>query len=296
MHRDLTTPRRLARRRWAALPRGRIATSLALYALAGGVAALFCVPLLWMITTSLRPVGLPLPTGFEWIPPAWALDNYRRVFEIVEMGRFLGNSLLVMVVAVPLTVLTASLAGFGLSQLPRRARNGLLAVAVAAMLVPKMALWVTLFLVYKTLGLLNTPLVLIAPAIMGTNPLFVLMFAWAFLRIPADFIEQARLDGAGAWQVWWAVGLPLVRPVALAVVVLATEFYWSDFINPLLFVTNSAYYTLPVGVQALQQMARTNWPLLMAGGVLLTVPVLLTFVIAQRFFFQEERGRGWLGR
>ena len=266
------------------------------YALAAGVLLLFALPLVWMIATSLRPRGLPPATRFEFIPPVLSLTNYPYIFEIVEMGRFLGNSLFVVAVAVPLTLLTASWAGFALAQLSPRLKGALVAVSVGALLVPVMALWLTRFLVYKTIGILDTPLALIAPAVMGSSPLYVLLYTWAFDRVPREYFEQARLDGAGAFRTWWTVGMPLVRSASTAVAVLAMVLYWSDFISPLLYVNNQAYYTLPVGVQTLQQMDRTNWPLLMAGAVVLTLPVLIMFIVAQRYFFQEERGRGFLGR
>lgn len=266
------------------------------YALAVGITLLFALPLVWMIATSLRPIGLPPATRLEFIPPELSLTNYPYIFEIVQMGRFLGNSLIVVAVAVPITLLTASWAGFALAQLPPRLKGALVAVSVAALLVPAITLWLTRFLVYKTIGIIDTPLALIAPAVMGSSPLYVLLYAWAFERLPREFFEQARLDGAGAFHTWWAVGLPLVRSATTAVAVLAIVLYWSDFITPLLYVNNQLYYTLPVGVQVLQQMDRTNWPLLMAGAVVLTLPVLLMFIVAQRYFFQEERGRGFLGR
>ena len=266
------------------------------YALATLVGLLFVVPLVWMVSTSLRPIGLPAPARFEWIPPVLTLDNYPYIFQILELGRFLGNSVGVVVVAVPLTLLTASGAGFALAQLPARPRGWLTALSVAALLVPAMAIWITRFLVYKWIGILDTPLALIAPAIMGTSPLYVLLFGWAFGRVPGEIFEQARLDGAGAWRIWWSVALPLVRPAIGAVAILSTVFYWSDFISPLLYVNNPAYYTLPVGIQALQQVNRTNWPLMMAGAVVLTLPMLILFVVAQRFFFQEDRTQGWWGR
>jgi multiple sugar transport system permease protein len=264
------------------------------YLLALVAVALFGIPLVWMLSTSLRPVGLPPPAHFEWFPAALSLENYPRIFDILEMGRFARNSVLVVMAAVPATLVVASMAGFAISQLSPAVRRVMVAVSVATMLVPVMALWLTRFLVYKWLGILDTPLALIAPALMGTSPLFVLMFMWAFTRLPREVFEQARLDGAGPWRAWWSVGLPLVRPITIAVGILATQFYWSDFVNPLLYINNQEFYTLPLGVQALQQMDRTNWPLQMAGSVVLTLPVVALFVFAQRYFFQEERQRGWL--
>lgn len=274
----------------------RIWWSTVSYALALLVAIVCVIPLVWMAATSLRPVGMPPPTRFEWFPPVLSLDNYPRIFEIQETGRFLRNSVMVVAVAVPLTILVASLAGFALSQITPRIRGVVVTISVAAMLVPSIAIWITRFLVYKWVGILDTPLALIAPVLMGTSPLFVLMYTWAFGRIPRDICEQAQLDGANPWRIWWTIALPLVRPITTGVAVLSAAFYWSDFINPLLYVNNQEWYTLAVGVQALQQMDRTNWPLLMAGSVLLTLPVLLVFIFAQRYFFQEERLRGWIGQ
>lgn len=258
------------------------------YVLAVVVAAVFAIPLIWMVGTSLRPLGLPPAAHFEWLPPALSFSNYPYIFQILELGRFLRNSVLVVIVAVPLTVLTASLAGFALAQLPQRLRDGLIAVSVGALLVPTMALWITRFLVYKAIGLLDTPLVLVAPAFMGTSPFYVLLFTWAFARLPRALYEQAQLDGAGAVRIWWTIGLPLMRPAITAVIVLAGLHYWSDLIDPLLYINNQQYYTLPVGIQALQQMDPTNWPLLMAGAVVLTLPVLLVFIVAQHYFFSPE--------
>ncbi|MEO8285117.1 MAG: carbohydrate ABC transporter permease [Chloroflexota bacterium] len=264
------------------------------YGLAMLVVALFGVPLIWMIATSLRPLGMPPATQFEWLPPMLSLTNYPQLFRILEIGLFARNSVMVVLIAVPLTLLTASLAGFALAELGPRLRGILVTVSVIAMLVPAITLWITRFLVFKWVGILDTPMALIAPAIMGTSPLFVLMFAWAFQRLPRELIEQAMIDGASPWRVWWTLALPLVRPITLAVAILSAKYYWSDFISPLFYIQSQEFYTLPIGLQALQQMDRTNWPLLMAGSVLLTLPVLVVFILAQRYFFQEERQRGWL--
>lgn len=259
------------------------------YGMAAVLAVLFAIPLAWMVSTSLRPAGLAPAPQFEWVPPVLTLANYPYIFQILALGRFLGNSVGVVLVAVPLTVLVASLAGFGMAGQPARRRNLLVAVSVAALMVPTMALWIPRFLIYKTVGILDTPLALIAPAIMGTSPLYVLLFAWAFGRQPSDLFEQARLDGAGPWRIWWTIALPLVWPATTVVAVLATMFYWSDFISPLFYVNNQEFYTLPVGIQHLQQVNRTAWPLMMTGAVVLTAPVLVLFLLAQRFIFRLGR-------
>jgi multiple sugar transport system permease protein len=115
---------------------------------------------------------------------------------------------------------------------------------------------------------------------------------WAMRRIPRDALDAARLDGAGAFRIWWSVALPQVRPALLAVAVLSFERHWSNFIDPLLYISNQDRYTLPVALQALQQLHRTQWPLLMAGVVVVTLPAVLVFLFAQRVFLNEAGERG----
>jgi len=260
------------------------------------VASLFVLPLVWMMTTSLRPAGLPPPATLEWWPPQATLANYPTIFGLLPLGRYTLNSVIVVALAVPLTLVTASWAGFAMSQLGPRTRNVLAAGAVATLLVPVMALWLTRFLIFKWLGVLGSLFTLILPALFGSSPLFVLILYWAFRRVPVEVYEAARLDGCGPFRVWWSIAVPLVRPALAAVAVLAFEGYWSDFVDPLLYVNDQVNFTLPIGVQALQQLHQTSWPLLMAGSVVLTTPMLVLFLVAQRFFLHDQQSSAWLGR
>jgi multiple sugar transport system permease protein len=269
---------------------GRLDGVLLGHALPMVVAALFLLPLVWMVTASLRDPGLPPPRTIEWLPDPVRLDNYAAVFDLLPFGRYLANSLAVVALAVPLTIVTASMAGFALAQLERRTRVGLVVLSVALLLVPVTALWLTRFLLFRWVGLVDTLLALVVPAIMGSSPLFVLLFYWTFRRIPFELYEIARLEGAGAFTVWRRVGLPLAVPTAVAVAILTFLLYWSDFINPLLYLRSQDLYTLPLGLRQLQQLDRSDWPLLMAGSVILVVPVVLFFLIVQRRFLGEERG------
>lgn len=260
------------------------------------VAVFFLLPLLWMLGASVRKVGLPPPNQLEWVPNPIDVSNYARIFEMLPLGSYTLNSLKVVLVAVPLTIITASMAGFAMSQIAPRPRAWLIVASLVALMVPVTALWLTRFLVYKWIGVLDSLWALILPAFMGTSPLFVLLFYWTFSRIPQEMYESARLDGAGAFRVWGQIAMPLSRASIVAVGVLAFVFYWSNFIDPLLYLNQQENYTLPIGLQSLQQMQPTNFPLLIAGAVVITVPVIVMFMFAQRYFLQETRGAGWLGR
>ena len=123
----------------------------------------------------------------------------------------------------------------------------------------------------------------------GTSPLFVLLFYWTFRRVRPEIFELPRLDGAGAFTVWRRVALPLAVPTAVAVAILAFLFYWSDFINPLLYLRSQERFTLPLGLRQLQTLDPGDWPILMAASVVLVTPVVVFFLFLQRRFFDDLR-------
>jgi multiple sugar transport system permease protein len=248
------------------------------------VALAFCLPLYWVVVASLRQTGLPPPHTVEWWPADAQWQNYRHIFQLVPMSRYALNSLLVVAAAVPLTLLTASLAGFGLAQLPERPRRQLLSASVAVLVVPAASVWLFRFQILRVLGLIDSLAALVVPAFAASSPLFVLLFYWGFRRIPPELFEAARLDAASAVTVWWRVALPLARPTTTGVTILTFVLYWNDFVSPVLYIYNPRYYTLPVGLQILNQLDSTNWPLLMAAAVLITLPIVALFAILQRLF------------
>jgi multiple sugar transport system permease protein len=253
-------------------------------------ALLFVLPLVWAVAASLRPLGLPPPRALEWLPGSLAWSNYVELFRMAPLGRYLANSLLVAAVAVPLTLLVASWAGFALAQLPSPLRERLVGLTVVLLLAPTGALWLARFLLFSAAGLIDTIVPLAAPALMGSSPLFVLLYYWTFRRLPRELLESARLDGAGAPQVWAAVAMPQARPTSAAVAVLAFALFWGDLISPLMYLKSERLYTLPVGLSMLQQLDRSSWPLLLAAAVVMTAPVVALFLLVQRRFWPEGRG------
>jgi multiple sugar transport system permease protein len=256
----------------------------------------FLAPLVVMVTGSLRTPGLPPPRGVELLPEAPGLAAYVATFRLVPFGRALLNSLLICALAVPLSVLTASWAGLALAQTSGWRWRVLAGTVLLLLMVPVTAVWLTRFSVFKTLGLTNTPVPLVAPALMGGSPLFVLLYAVAFRRLPPELFEAARLEGASAWRIWRRVALPLVRPTTAAVALLAFMLFWTNFIDPLLYLSGEDAQTAPLALHSLELLGSTQWPVLLAGAVVITLPAVLAFLGAQRAFLGEERGSGWLGR
>jgi multiple sugar transport system permease protein len=260
------------------------------------IAGLFLVPLVFMVTGSLRRAGLPPPRTPELVPSEPTLDNYGRAFELVDLGRYTFNSALVVALAVPLTIVFASWAGFAMARLPRRAAGWLVATSLVALMIPITALLVPRFAIFSWLGLTDTYVPLVAPALIGTSPFYVLLFYWGFRRIPAEMFEACRLEGLSPLTVWRRIAMPLVRPVTVAVAVLAAVFTWSNFLDPLIYLFDESKFTLPLGLKSLAQLDRQDFPLLLAGAVVATAPVVVAFLYVQRFFLQDQGARGWIGR
>lgn len=260
------------------------------------VAAAFALPLVFMVSGSLRDPDAPPPTSFELVPSPARFDAYGDAFDLVDLGRQVLNSLVVAAFAVPLSVLVAAWAGFAIALLPRRARTALVAASLAALVVPLTALLVPRFVLYSALGVTDTWLPLVAPALLGMSPLYVLLYAWSFSRLPRELYDACAVEGLTPFAVWRRIAMPLVRPVTAAVAALAFVTSWSSFLEPLVYLFDPDLYTVPLGLRQLAALDRTDYPVFLAGAVVAIVPVLAAFFVAQRFFLHEHRGAGWLGR
>jgi multiple sugar transport system permease protein len=237
-----------------------------------------------MLFAALHPALVPLPQSLRLLPQSPTLTNFVRIWQLLPFTRYSLNSLFITTLAVPLTIISSSWAGFAIALLPRASQRRWVLLSLALLMVPTIALWMPRFLVYKQLGWLDSPLALLAPAWMGTSPFYILMFYRAFRRIPTALYDAARLDGAGVLQTWARIALPLAPGTTLAVALLSFVFYWGDFISPLLYLSSDKQYTLPVALQLLQQLARADWALLMAAAIVATLIPIIIFALIQLYY------------
>jgi multiple sugar transport system permease protein len=252
-----------------------------------GVVVVFGLPLVLLVSGSLRQVGLPPPLGPELVPDPLQPGNYERAAELGGLGRATVNSLLVALVTAPLGVAVASLAGFALTQLPRRLARTILAASLVTLMIPLTALLVPRFAIFAWLGLTNTYVPLVASAVMATAPFYVLVYFFAFRTIPRDLYDACQLEALSPIAIWWRVALPLTRPVTAAVAALGFVQAWSSFLDPLIYLHDRQLFTLPLALRSLYLSDPTKFPLFLAGAVLATVPVLILFGIAYRPIYAE---------
>ena len=256
---------------------GRAVSYLVLILLA--VVMLF--PFAWMVATSVTSDAQLFVTPPQLIPSPIETENYGRVAELFPLERFLFNSVLVALVSTVLQVLTSALAAYAFSRLRFRGRDVLFAVYLATLMVPMQVTIVPLFIEMRYLGLVNTYPGLLLPGIVSVFGTFLLR--QAFLGLPRDMEEAAFLDGAGHWTVFRRIVVPLSLPAMATFAIFAFMASWNAFLWPLVIVSSQDLMTLPVGLSNLHGQYSTAWNLVMAGATVSVIPILIVYVLAQRY-------------
>jgi multiple sugar transport system permease protein len=256
------------------------------------VLVVFVPPLALLVAGSLHQPGLPPPRVPELVPDPLSAAGYTRAMELGGLVRATVNSVLVAVVAVPVSVLVASLAGFAMARLPGRAAGVVGAGALLALMVPATALLVPRFAIFRALGLTDTLGSLLAPALLGTSPLYALVYYLAFRAVPRELYDACQIADLSPMRTWWLVAMPLVRPVTAAIAALTYIVTWSNFLDPLVYLYDRELFTLPLALRSLATLDPTNFPVFLAGAVLATAPAACVFWLAQRRFLHiYERTR-----
>ena len=260
--------------------------------IAGSVVML--LPFAWMLSTSLK-----LPPEIFTYPPVWipstiAWQNYLKTVTVMPFGRFYLNSLIVTTSVTLLQLLTSSLAAFAFARMRFPGRNALFLLYLATLMIPFQVTMIPNFIVVRTLGWYDTYQALILPPAFSAFSTFLLR--QYFLGIPRDLDEAARIDGATSLRIWWQVIMPLAGPAIAALATFVSLNSWNDFLWPLIITNSPAMRTLPVGLSTFQGQYKTDWNLLMAGSVIAMVPVLLVYIIGQRWFIRGITLSGLGGR
>ncbi|WDZ82754.1 carbohydrate ABC transporter permease [Micromonospora cathayae] len=252
------------------------------------VLLVFVPPLVLLVSGSLTEPGLPPSPTPQLVPDPVSTVGYRQAVELGGLLRASLNSVLVAVLAVPLSVLVASLAGFAMARLAPRTTATVVAASLVALMVPATALLVPRFAIFRMLGLTDTLVPLIAPALVGTSPLYVLVYYLAFRALPAELYDACLVEDLSPMRTWWRMALPMVRPVTAGLTALTFVLTWSNFLDPLVYVYDRDLFTLPLALRSLSVLDPTNFPVFLAGAVVATVPALVVFVLAQRRFLHHH--------
>lgn len=246
--------------------------------------AVMVIPFAWMLSTSLKGGGAVLTMPPQWIPDPATLDSYRRIFELYPIGQMLFNSLLVAILVTFGQLVSCSMAAYAFARLKFRGQNAVFLLYLATLMVPFQVTITPLFIMMRIFGWINTYQGLILPGIFSAFGTFLLR--QAFMTIPAEYEEAAYMDGASPLTIFLRIILPLSKPALATLSVFAFMGSWNSFMWPLFIVREEALMTLPVGLATLQGRWLTEWNLVMAGSVITVLPMLLLYLVAQKYLVQ----------
>lgn len=252
------------------------------------------MPFVWMVSTSLKSAGAVFEYPPTFLPDPFRWDNYTRLFDVLPFARFFANSAFVASTVTVLNVATSAMAAYAFARLRFPGRDALFLGYLGTMMIPAQVVIIPNFILLKTIGWIDTFPALILPAAFSAFGTFLLR--QYFLTIPSELEDAAVVDGAGHWQIFTRVILPLSGPALSALAIFAFLSNWNSFLYPLVVTHSNEMSTLTVGLNTLQGQYNTAWTLLMAGSVLALLPVLTVFVFAQRYFIRGITLTGIGGR
>ncbi|OAH14291.1 carbohydrate ABC transporter permease [Streptomyces jeddahensis] len=255
-------------------------------------ALLTMLPFVWVTSGSLRSLDEIRSDPGAWLPQHVTLDNFLRLFQTEGFGRFLVNSIVVAVIVVAGNIVAASAAGYALAKLDFAAKRIAFGAVMAAMMVPFTTVFVTQFVITVDLGLADTLTGIALPG--AALPLSVFIMRQYALSVPDELLEAARIDGAGEFRIFFRIFLPLAGPAVATITIMSFLYSWNNFIWPLIVAQSTSSYTLPVGLAATSQAAAhvTDYGLMLAGAIVVMLPVLVLFLFLQRYFVQGISGTG----
>ncbi|MFD0536400.1 carbohydrate ABC transporter permease [Actinomadura luteofluorescens] len=249
---------------------------------------LMVLPFLYMLGASVMTRAQLNRFPPPLVPPGVDLTGYRELLASSEFPRWFLNSVIVSAAIVASQVVLCSMAGYAFARLRFAGRRVTLALVIATTLIPFQLTVIPTFLIFNRLHLINTLGALIAPQL--ASALGVYLMTSFFQNFPRELEEAARIDGCSRWGVFFRVVLPVARPALAALAVITFIYAWNDLFWPMVAISSKENYTVQAGLATFQGQHRADWPQIMAGTVLTTVPVLIVFLVGQRRFVQALAG------
>ncbi|BCJ64090.1 carbohydrate ABC transporter permease [Polymorphospora rubra] len=243
-------------------------------------AVLVSVPFLWMLAGSVKPESEVLDIPPTLWPKDFTWDNYVQLFESLDFGIYLGNTLMVVALSM-VGLLLRAMAGYGFAKYDFPGKGPIYVVVLATMMIPDQVTMIPTYLILNQLGLTNTITGIVLPGLVSAFSVF--LFRQFFTTVPNELLEAARLDGAGEVRIFLRVVAPLSGPILAIQGVLTFIASWNSFLWPLIVATDQDRYTLSVGLALLEGQYASNYGVLMAGAAVMVLPILVVFVFCQRW-------------
>jgi multiple sugar transport system permease protein len=260
------------------------------------LSAIFLIPFVWLVSTSLKEQGQVFAYPPVWIPDPIMWSNYAEALQRAPLLLWLRNTAFITVMTIIGNVVTSSIVAFGFARLRFPGRNVLFVLLLSTMMLPDIVMLIPRFIMFRAINWTDSFLPLIVPAFFGGGAYNVFLVRQFYLTIPTDFDEAARLDGASNWAIWRRILVPLSTPVLIAVAIFSFVHHWNDFMNPLIYLFSEDKKTLALGLRAFINPMDASWQISMAASMFLVIPILMIFFFGQRFFIKGVVMTGIAGR
>lgn len=279
----------------AVLAPGQSALHLTAFLLLLAGAFIVSVPFLWMLSTALKPDTQLYKWPPVWIPSPLQWSNFAEAIKRAPFPMYARNTLVITLCNVLGVALSSSLAAFGFARLRFPGREKFFALLLTTMMLPGMVTMIPQFVIFSRLKWINTWLPLIVPHFFG-SPFFIFMLRQFFQGLPQDYHDQAKVDGANSWTVFWRIFMPLSKPALATVVIFQFMWTWSDYLGPFLFIHSDNLKTISLGLSVFLKQYTASWQLLMAASTMMVMPMVLLFFFGQKYFIQGITTTGLAGR
>jgi multiple sugar transport system permease protein len=256
------------------------------YLVAISLSVLLLFPLFWMASTSLKTMEQAYAFPPVWIPHPVIWQNYVKIFTELPFFTWTINSILITVLNTIGVTLTSAFVAFGFARLRARGKNFWFIVLISTIMLPSQVILVPTFILFKYLDWINTILPLVVPAYFGGGAFNIFLLRQFMMTIPFEYDEAAIMDGASWFTIFWKILMPMTKPALATVAVLNMVAVWTDFFGPLIYLNDLSKMTLAVGLSFLRGQHSAALTLLMAGSMFTTIPMLVIFFVAQRYFVE----------
>ncbi len=257
-----------------------------LYAVLTIFGMVFLIPLVWVVSTSLKGNEQIFTIPPEWIPSRLRWENYVEVFRRMPVLLYLRNSVIITVFQMIGIVASSSLVAYAFAILRWPGRNILFGVLLATMMLPMQVTMIPIFVLFKQFGWLDTFKPLIVPAFLGGGAFNIFLLRQFYLGIPGEIVDAARIDGCSEFRIYWNIMLPLAKPALATIAILTFMFSWNDFLGPLIYLSEKTKSTLALGLAMFVGQQTSEWALLMAASILMMIPMILIFFFFQKYIIQ----------
>jgi multiple sugar transport system permease protein len=261
----------------------RTLPALLMHALIWLGAVAMVIPFLWMLSTSLKSQGSAMAYPPEWLPEPVQWRNYIDVVRSFPFAAFALNSTKISMLGTAGQIITTSMAAYAFARMKFPGRNLLFILLLATLMIPGQVTMIPTFILFNSLGWVNTHYPLFVPAWFG-GAFGTFLIRQFFLTVPQDYSDAAAIDGAGHFRIFTAIFLPLAKPVVATLALFTFMAHWNEFLLPVIYLTDQKKMTLTVGLSTFRQQYNTLYHYLMAGTLLSIIPILILFVVLQKYF------------